>query len=581
MALIRALSNAGDHAAALKYAERYQEIVSQELGTSVGPEVAKLVAEVRERAKTASVVVRGSPAPVAAPPRVAELQTENLEPRSDSPLQPEVPLRRRSRAPYYMITAFSVVMLGALLMSLRGRASEHVPPAANVSSLAVLPLVNVSGNAQDVPIVDGLTEELIGVLSKIDGLRVTARTSAFVFRNSSLDVRKIADSLGVRYIIEGGVQKIGDRMRVQMRLVDASDASTRWSEIYERGTADIFLVQTEIAEAVARELDLRLSTKSAETLRRKATENVAAHELYLRGSDPALLRSDSTAAQALDYFAQAIELDSSYAAPYAGLARMHLRLNGTRYSPGRTREEAVALARAAAMKALALDDSLAEAHASFGLTLRFKPDVAAAVEEFKIAVSLDPNYSRVHEWLSFMYTWQMRPADALAEARLAVEKDPLSPSAHAEFARTLCSNGQIEEGLEVLKRVASVKPPLARATLFRFICYGMRKDWPSAIAMVGDQSLIEYLGFALGRNGDREKALVILNQLTRRARSGGSAFDVAIVHAGLGNMDETFDWLNRAVDDMSVFARGFIILPLLDDVRADPRFEILRKRLGL
>jgi adenylate cyclase len=582
VALIRALSDSGDHAAALRYAERYESIVSQELGTSVGPEVAKVVTEVRERAKTGSVVRRNPAAPSRLRPEKLETETAEIAETPSSQLGVvDAPSRLERRTNYYALAALAFIVIAVVAAAFRWRSVQAPTTTSSLSSLAVLPLANVSGDPRDLPIVDGLTEELIGVLSKIDGLRVTARTSAFVFRNSGLDVRKIADSLRVGYIIEGGVQRVGDRMRVQIRLVDAADASTRWSEIFERQTTDVFLVQSEIASAVARELDLRLAPRTAATIRRRPTNNVGAYEFYLRGSDPAVLRSDSAARKGLEYFQQAIALDSTYAAAYAGLARMYLRVNGTPFSPARSRKEGLGLASAAAMKALALDDSLAEGHAAYGLTLIFKPDVSGAERELRRAVALDPRNSRIHEWLGFVESWRMNDADALAEARAAVEMDPLSPSAHAEVARTLCATGQVDEGLRELEQIASVKPPLGRAKLHTFLCHCMRKDWKTAAAIFRNEPVNPHLAFALAKGGEREEAEAILDRLKKRAGEGGSTFNVAIVYAGLGNMDETFAWLNRAVDDMSFMSTGFTILPVLDDVRKDPRFDLLSRRLRL
>ncbi len=630
--LIRALMNAGDHAAALRYAERYEAIVAQELGMSVGPAVAGLVAEVRARAKTESVVVRGAAPPPK--PRRASGSTMPATPEHDplepgdaagaaagaaaeapvsgeataaappapengsasespahpiakplaqrgEPLMPRLGARRR-RASLYGIAALALAALVVAAWWLQPRAADGpAPPAMADASIAVLPLVNLSGDSRDVALVDGLSEELIGVLAKIDRLRVVARTSAFVFKNSAMDVRQIADSLRVSNILEGGVQRVGQRIRVQVRLVDALDGSTRWSEKYDRSLKDIFLVQSEIAGAVARELDLRLGGRTVDALRRAPTQNIAAYELYLRGNDPVLLRSDSTALLGVEYFRQAIALDSTYAAAYAGLARMYLRLRQSG-SAGSARE-LHALAKEAALKAVALDDSLAEAHATVGAMLMVGYDLTAAEKELKLAVAIDPSRSRTREWLAMLYIWTQRPADALAEANRAVENDPLSPSAHAEVARALCANRQYSDGLARLKRVEAVQPPLIRASLYAGLCHGMKQDWPEAVAALrqsGGRQNRGFLGHALARAGQRQQALSILANLTNQwERTKRGAFEVAIVHAGLGNRAQAFEWLNRSIDDFSLSPP--IMLPLFDELHADPRFERFRRRLGL
>jgi adenylate cyclase len=615
--LIRALMNAGDHTAALQYAERYEAIVAQELGTSVGPVVAALVAEVRERAKTESVVVRGAaPRPkrpresdssipvtpddaaversdarveASAAPASTEVSAaaptgpaahERVVNRGEA-LAPRVGAPRR-RAAVYGIAALALGALIASALWLRPRAANAPSRAVADHSIAVLPLANLSGDPRDAALVDGLSEELIGVIAKIDRLRVVARTSAFVFKNSNLDVRQIADSLRVSNILEGGVQKVGQRLRVQVRLIDAHDGSTRWSETYNRELKDIFLVQSDIAGEVARELNLRLGAGTVAALRRKPTQNIAAYELYLRGNDRALLRSDSTARVALDYFRQAIALDSTYAGAYAGLARMYLRLRLSDFASTSTRGN-YELAREAALKAVALDDSLAEAHGSVGMMRMVGYDFAGAEKELKRAVALDPGHSRIREWLGFLYSWKEMPAEALAEANRAVENDPLSPTAQAEVARALCANGQVEQGLARLKSLEAVQPPLSRVAAYTALCHGKNGDWAAAVAALPNSSANltdALLGHALAHAGRRDEALVILAELTNRwKRTNDGAFLIAFVHAGLGDRDRAFQWLNRSVDEASLVTQ--LGQPLFDDLRADPRFQQFRRRVGL
>jgi TolB-like protein/DNA-binding SARP family transcriptional activator len=584
--LIRALMNAGDHAAALRYAERYEAIVGEELGTSVGPAVAGLVAEVRARAKTESVVVRG-----AGPPPKRERDTgsaTSLLPveattNTAQPTGPPFGVRRRAMVVY----AVAALALAALVLAgsrLLPRVAEGRASATAGASIAVLPLANVSGDPRDAALADGLTEELIGVLAKIDRLRVVARTSAFVFNKSELGARQIADSLHVANILEGGVQKVGQRIRVQVRLVDAHDGSTRWAETYDRELKDIFLVQSDIATAVARELDLRLGGRTIAALRRAPTQNIAAYDLYLRASDPTLFRSDGGLRLSVDYFSKAIALDSTYAAAYAGLARTYLILMLDQRVASSAREE-YALAEEAAVKAVALDDSLADAHATAGLLLMLRYDFAAAEKELERSSALDPGLYRTYRSLITLFNWKERPADALAEANRMVDKDPLSPGAHVELARAECANGQYAKGLARLKRLEAIRPRLQRIPSYAAICHSMKGDWPAAVAALrsyeenpGDYRGRGWLGYALARAGQRQEALAVLADVTAHwQQSKQGAFEVAVVHAGLGNRDQAFEWLNRSVDDLSLSEN--IMLPVFDDLRGDPRFERLRRRL--
>jgi TolB-like protein/DNA-binding SARP family transcriptional activator len=585
--LIRALVSAGDHASALKYAERYEALVGQELGTSVGPAVAELVAEVRADAKTESVVARGASQP-AQPERDRDASTRGtranlaVEP-SDStrlPAQPKSRARaRRRRAAGYGIAA---VALAAVLAAswLQPRMRSVGPAMAVAPSIAVLPLANLSGDPHDAALVDGISQELMGMVAKIHRLRVVAPTSAFVFKNSTLDVRRIADSLGVSSIFEGSVQRDGQRLRVQVRLVDARDGSTRWAETYNRELKDILLVQSEIAAAIARELDIRLGGPTLDALRRQPTQNLAAYELYLRGSDNALFRSDSALRLALEYFSQAIALDSTYAAAYAGMAKRYLALLQGQQVPTSTRA-LYALAEAAALKAVALDDSLGEAHGAVGVLRLVAFDLPGAEKELKRAAAIDPSDRGNHQKLAALYEFEERLGDALAEANLAAENDPLSASAHVEVARALCFNGQNAQGLASLKLVEAVRPPLLRIPLYTAICHAMKQDWPAAVAAMrtsGGNRGRGLLGYALARSGQRQEALAILAQLVNHAqRTNQGAFEVAVVHAGLGDRDRAFQWLDRSKNDFSLSEN--IMLPVFDDLHADPRFERLRKWL--
>ena len=579
LGLMRALANAGEHAAALRHADRYQKLVEQELGTSAGPEIASFASEIRASAETArSAAARPASRPLAptAPSvsRERTLEASTLAPRAR---------RHPSRAALYGIAAF---LLAAVIFATQLRDAPPDTPAAEEEdhSIAVLPLSNLSSDPADAVLADGLTEELTAMLAKTGELRVIASTSAFAFRNRMADVRGIADSLGVSNILEGGVQRIGSRLRVQVRLVDADDGSTRWSETYDREIEDMFAVQEEIARAVALELGARLARGNMTRLSRNRARNVAAYELYLRGSNTALLRSDSTAREGLEYFRQAIAIDSTYAAAYAGLSRMYGRLAGTDYAELPDRDMR-ALAEEAALKAVALDDSLAEAHGVLAIVRMGAFDFASAESEFKRAIELDPNQARIREWLVHLYLRTERPAEALAEARRALEIDPLSPTAHAEVARTLVANGRYEEALAHLEHITDVQPPLLRTPLIAAQAYAGKEMWPEAITALGCQpeTPLPFCAYMFARGGRRDEALRIQAKLLEEWRRGETrAFDVAIGYAGLEDFDQAFTWLDKSIDDNSLM-NGYttVMDPIFEDLREDPRFDRVREQLGI
>jgi adenylate cyclase len=578
--LIRALMNAGDHASALQYAEHYEDVVREALGTSIGPAVAALVADVRARAGTDRVGDSKSSPPLSpsSPHAAAGPSTSSVAARQQSYAAPSRPYAT------YIVAALAAIAVIATAAWVRA-SEKDTPPPPGERSIAVLPFSNVTGNKEDAPLVDGLSEELIGVLSRIPNLRVIGRTSSFAFRNSNAGAHRIADSLGVSNILEGSVQRSGPRLRVQVRLVDPRDGSTRWSEIYDREVKDIFAVQSEIAGAVARELDLRLGEQTLAHIKRGSTRNVAAYELYLRGNDQMLFRSDSGARNALGYLSEAVTLDPGYAAAYAGIARVQKRIgfgNDTELS----RPERLARAEQAALKAVALDDSSADAHAALSMVRRDQYAMAPAENELRRAVALEPTRTRFREELVQLYVMMDRPTEALAEGHRAVELDPLSPTANAELAHALLANGRCDEALTQLENLRSLRPPLNRAGAIAAQCYAQKWMWPEAIAEIerispnGGPRAQALLGYMLGRGGRTAEARQVLAALLERSRrTKGSAFDVAIVYAGLGDNDQAFAWLNKAVDDRSL---GFEwMYTIVNGLRPDPRFEKLRHRLGL
>ena len=476
---------------------------------------------------------------------------------------------------------------GGLHDRLRGR-----PPSATPPSIAVLPLTSLGTDASDASLADGMTEELIGILARLGQVRVIASTSVFGFKGRPIDVRRIADSLRVSHILEGGFRRVGSRLRLQVRLVDARDGSTRWAATYDREMKDVFATQDELAGAVARELEVRLEGRAGSNPLRHRTRNIEAYELYLRGHDLTLHFTDSGLRAGLEYFNQAIALDSTFAAAYAGAARGYALL-GWSGNPGFSLGELRTRAEAAVRKALALDDSLAEAHAALGVILMlWRGDPTSAEAEARRALALNPAEPRVHEQLAHIALLTGRPTDVLAEARLGLEADPLSPTAITMVARALYRNGRCDEALAQLQPVAGLRPPVRWAVLTAGLCFAEQRRWPEAIAALrqgGETGGVHgrtMLGFVLAQSGQRQEARQILAELlARQQRSGNLASDVAIVHAGLGDFDGAFTWLNRAADEGPALATTplleEIMGPAFRDLRRDPRFERVRKRLGL
>ena len=589
---IRALVAGGDHAAALRFAQRYEATVAQELGTRVDPAVTALVNDVR--AGTHS----NASAPIGVqtrPPSTAEIHdatdvAEQAAPTARASARPSPagsvtrPPASRWRSAGYAVAALLIVAVAAA-MFWRPRAAAPEVSIASAPSIAVLPLTNLGGNPNDAALVEGLSEELLTVLAKLGRLRVIAHGSANVFKSGDAAARRVADSLGVSHVLNGSVQRTGSRLRVQVRLVNARDGSNSWAETYDRELRDVFAVQSDIASAVARELDLRLGAGTLARIGRVPTRNIAAYELVLRGNDPAVLRSDSGARRGLEYFQQAVALDSTYAAAWAGLARMHLRVSSTNDTV-MLRRARLTLAEQAALRAIALDDSLAEAHLALSGVRRTNLDLPSAEAELRRAMALDPMNARLYERLAQRYIVIKRPDLALAEARHAVALDPLSTSASAEVAHALQASDRCDEALAQLAPLRSVRPPLLRVSTIAAHCYVQKQMWPQAIAEAQRNRSVTgtrgfpLLGFVLARAGRADETRRMLATLLERAaRHEGSAMDVALVYAALGEKDEAFAWLDRAVDE-----RSLVLEPheeLVASLESDPRYERFRVMLGI
>lgn len=588
MALMRALAAAGDSAGALAHGRTYEALVRGELDARVDPAVIALATEIRansERQPMTAAAAAAIRAPAPAEPGLPARTTGGDTPHSASARPMVGSPRRLRRVLSYSLGALALVAAPLATRQWRDdRVGSAAVPATPGPSIAVLPLTNLSADAGDAVLADGMTEELIAMLSRVGNLRVIPSTSVFALRGQRLDVRQIAESLHVSHVLEGGLQKAGRRLRLQARLVRTRDDSTLWSATYDREMGDIFGVQDDIARAVTREVDMRLAGRGQGLVTaRRYTPSIEAYEWYLRGMDLSLRRSRAGVKQALDYFDRAIAADSNFAAAYAGLARMYVHGSGD--APGLQRES-FARAEGAALRAVALDDSLAAAHVALGWARNGHRDWAAAEAEFKRAIALDPRAPWAHEGLARVYVWTGRAAEALATARLGMELDPFSYSAIREMALALSINGRCDEAIDRLRPLKALSPPAGVAGVIIGQCYAAKHMWPEAIAEFrwameksGARTALSFLAFALARAGRRDEAESILSDLLAGRKYSHGAFGIATVYAGLRDYDEAFAWLDKAVDENSV--RVYLTGPMFDDLRRDARFDRVRRRIGL
>ena len=354
--------------------------------------------------------------------------------------------------------------------------------------------------------------------------------------------------------------------------------------------AAVAVVTTGVVIAVvAHRSAVSRATEADDALR--GTRSIAAYEHYLRGSDSALLRSDSGVHAGIEHLQSSVALDPDYALAWAGLGKMYGRAATS--APRQERDRYFTLGLQAAERALALDDRLADAHATLGILLMGTFDFVSAEAHLNSALALDPDHANTHEWLVTLHLWMSRPHQALVHAQRALELEPLSPRANAELARALAGNDRCPEAIEQLRKLESVRPPLLRVSSIAALCHARLEQWDNAIAILraappdASGSSTSLIGFILGRAGRQSEALEIREQLLERWQRGeADAYDVALQFVGSDQLDESYVWLNRALQDRSLSGlpggvpHTQVLNPLFAYAQDDPRFADLQKRLG-
>ena len=456
-------------------------------------------------------------------------------------------------------------------------------------AIAVLPFADMSPEGDQEYFSDGMSEELIDALTKIPGLRVTARTSSFQFKGERRDIREVGRALGVTHVVEGSVRKSGDRLRITAQLVDTSEGYHLWSERYDRDLDDIFQVQDEIARSIARELKIRLADPAA-ALERPRTENLEAYDNYLRARVCfAELVPESWTHRAIEYFKRTIELDPTYAPAHAGLAAAYDQLN--RFA-GPEAEEALAKAREAARRALDLDSTLSEAYTILGIiAMTYDWDREAARRNLERAIQVNSNEARAHAWYTiYLLYYEKRFDEALEKARRAVELDPLDWTPRGFPWWVLWVRGEYESYLQEALEVIQQEPQHAHPHYWAGTGYLLTGRPNEAIAELGravelggpTHFYLSYLAVAHARAGNASKAREILADFEERISRGAALSSWrARIHAALGERDEALDALESAYveHDRSLFHVASD--PLFDEVRSHPRFAAVFRKMGL
>jgi adenylate cyclase len=453
--------------------------------------------------------------------------------------------------------------------------------------IAVIPFANISPDPNDDYFTDGLTEELISTLSEIRGLRVIARTSVLRYRGTDRPASAIGKDLSVAYILEGSVRKAGSKIRVTAQLIDCRSEERVWSDRYDRKLDDLFAIQSDIAKSVAVSLKITLLSGDMARVEKRDTDNVAAYAAYLKGRTYLHERTEKAIKAAREQFLIATKEDPAYARAYAGIADTHMLLGDYLFAPV---PESLDLAKKYIDKALDLDPDIAEARVSLGNYLVYDYKFNDAEVEFKRAIALNPSYATGHHWYGNLLEHLGRPEESLAEILLAEKLDPLSSSITISAVYSCIQAGKLDEAnrrITKLKDIDAAKEYIDEA---KMVVHFVQRNWSEASRYLqrmldrdpNDPFLKADAAYIDAVRGNRSSAMKTIGELEKlppsaRTRCGMIAF----VYIGLGEIDESIAWLNRAVDERETFFGWFRLYPLFEVLWRDPRFQRILRRANL
>src|SRR6266849_3157687 len=473
-------------------------------------------------------------------------------------------------------------------------ALEDTRPAAVPSlvsrtrSIAVLPFVNASADPENEYLSDGISDELINALTKVDGLRIASRTSAFALKGKPQDIRAIGALLGVSAVLEGTVRKSGDRLRITAQLAAADDGRTLWSERYDRALDDVFVIQDEIARTIVSTLRTTFLADIADPTPQRYTHNLQAYSLYLKGRYCWNKRSQEGVLEAISFFKQAIDHDPDYALAYSGLSDAYALQVDYRSVPV---TEGYRLAREYALKALALDESLPEAHTSLAWVLHVHDwDWPGAMREYARALQLNPGFATAHHWYAYVLVVNGQADQAMTEALTALELDSSSLSVRRGVGWISYYTRRYEQALYHLRRAVAMNPTsedtyrVMGLVLMQQGAYAEAEHaFREAIILSPDLSYATAgVAHVLALSGRRREAEAMVAELEARARERYvTPVALCIAHLGLRNVDQVFHWLDRAYEDRRGWLTYMKVDPIFDPVRNEPRYTAFLKRMNL
>ncbi len=455
-----------------------------------------------------------------------------------------------------------------------------------IYSVAVLPLDNLSGDPEQEYFVDGMTDELIGQLGKVQALTVISRTSSMRYKNVEKPLPEIAHELHVGAIMEGSVRRAGDRVRISLQLVNARSDKSMWSDSYDMTMADVFAIQSEVAAQVVQALKTTLTPGERGRLELRPPASAEAYQLYLKGRFYGNKLVEQETWKAIGYFQQALELDPNYAAAYAGLAGAYWTLSiYGRVPPNETYPKA----REYALKALELDESLASAHGTLGMLCFFDWNWKAAEREFKRAIELGPSIASIRDQYAFYFCYTGQTDQALAQSMRAVELDPISVGLHQNLGETLYYARQYDESIKASLEIIEMDSVFPQAHMFLGMAYAAKGMTEEAVKALdrereisgGKKPEIEsWIGSAYALAGQKDRARKIYSSMVEQSDSKFvSPFPLACICFVLGDVEKGFEWLAKGYEQRDPRMSFLRVHPACDSVRNDPRYRDLVKKI--
>ncbi len=486
-----------------------------------------------------------------------------------------------------LVTASLILIVALNVGRIRDRLRGNVATAPAIKSIAVLPLKNLSGDVTQEYLADGMTEELIGRLAEIRNLRVISRTSVMHFKDTQLSVTEIANALGVDAVVEGSVMREGSRIRVHAQLIRGATDEHFWSETYDRELRDVLSLQSDVAQSIARRVEVTITGEEHARLSSARTVDPEAYEAYLKGRFYWNKRTADSMPKAALYFEQAISKEPGYGAAYSGLADCN---SGLAWHGFMSPAEVLPKAYAAAQKAVEIDPQSAEAHASLALVLDHKWDWAGAEAEFKRALELNPQYANAHHWYGDYLSIQGRHDEAQVEAKRALELDPLNLMIGTWVSLRYYLARRYDGAMEQSRNTVDLDPNFAAAHLIlgeSYVQQGKHKEGldelQKAASLSGGSPLYTaQVGVSLALAGEKKEALRVIRELRDiSTKRYVSPYGIAQIYAALNDKEQTYNWLETAYRDRAVWMSYLAVDPVFDSIRSEARFRDLLHRVGL